>query len=236
MPTRKKTPTRITATRGRPTAGAAKGGVSKKVKQRKGRPAVGEDRGLGKILVSRSTDRIVPEVARRLETGRQHRVGESLKAAEAELALLRAEAARIEEEGDPGGGKAARVAQFLGAVEADVEIARMTVRAVQRRVAPEKDGWSVMGRVVGRDGLAPKKARVVFVDEQGAQVKTLASIPIDSDGLVRKSYSLKVVTRLAAAGTRVAAAVRIGTQIVATDTTRTKVRARRLHQFDLRTP
>ena len=205
-------------------------GPRKIVARRRG----GGDRGLGKILAGRSVDKIVPEVARRLEGGRRRHVANRVKAAEAELALLDAEAARIEKDGDPEGRKSARLARFRAAVAAEAQNARATVDAIERRIQPEPGGWSVIGRVVDRKGVPLKKARVVFVDEKKVPVKALTPIAVGKDGMARKSYPAATVAKMATARVRVAAAVRVGSKIVAVDETRTLVHAGRLHQFDLR--
>jgi len=206
-------------------ADAVEGGVGR---------GLGADRSLGKILASRSADKIVPEISQRLEGGRQRLVKASVAASAAELDLLDAEARRIEKEGDPVGRKAARMARFRTTAAADGERARAIAEAIEKMVTPERGGWTVMGRVLDRNGVPPKQAEVILVDEQGAPVKGLAPIPVDSDGMARGSFPRSAIAALADKGVRVSAAVRIGRRIVATDTARGTIRGGRLHQFDLR--
>jgi hypothetical protein len=223
-----KTPKTRTPTARTPTAKAPGRPVARPVARRR-RPG---DRGLGKILAERSADKIVPEVARRLEGARKSHVDAAVKAAEAERALLEAEAARLEKEGDAGGRKAGRIARFRAAVETEARSARETAGAIERRIEPERGGWSVIGRVVDRKGVSPAKTQVVFVDEKNVPVKGLAPITVGKDGMVRQSYPAATVAKLVRV--RVAAAARVGTKIVAVDDARTLVGAGRLHQFDIR--
>ncbi len=187
-------PKKKTPPRGKPARAAGKKSRKIVVSRRRG-----GTRGLGKILAGRSADEIVPEVARRLEIGRKNKVEGAVKAAEAEVALLEAEAARLQRDRDPEGRKAARVAQFRSAAVLEAETARATAKAIKKRIEPEADGWTVIGRVVDRKGVPPKKARVVFVDEKKTSVKALAPIAVGKDGIVRRSYPAATVAKMATA-------------------------------------
>jgi hypothetical protein len=92
----------------------------------------------------------------------------------------------------------------------------------------------VLGRVLTRARVPPKKATVELVGERDQPVKDLGAIPVDREGWARKPYPAELVAKLADRKLVVSAAVRIGQRIVATDTARVAVRGDTLYQFDLR--
>lgn len=191
-----------------------------------------DDRSFGRVLQTRSPDRIVPETVRRLEGGRRLYLEESLRAAEAELLLLTKERDRLQEEGDKR--RLARIARLVAAVEADLAAGRETAAAVKQSGDLPADGWAVLGRVLTRDGDVPQRAEVVFVAEEGRPVEPLQSLPVGPDGMVRAAFPAEVVKPLEQQALRVAAAVRVGRRILAVDETPVRLRAGRVYQFDLR--
>ncbi len=198
-------------------------------------PAARElDRSFGEVLRTKSVDRIVPEAVNRIESGRQRYVKQGAEAAEAELALLRAERQRLEQGPPEGRARIARLDGVIAAVTADVRVQRATVEEIGRAVSAQPGGFAVLGRVLRRDGVPPGRATVEFVTEDGQPVRELGTIPVERDGSVRRAYPAEVVARLAGRGVAVAAAVRIGPRIVATDDARVAVAAGGIHQFDLR--
>lgn len=193
------------------------------------------DRTFGRILEKRSVDDIVPEVANRLEAGRRLYVERSITSTEAELELLAAERKRLEEKGgDASAARLARVDRLMLAVQVHLAASQTVRNEIRKAKAPVKDGWTVVGRVLSRDGTVPKKVEVVFLSDDGEATKELGVVKPDPDGMVRKVYSADVVKRLLAKQARVRAAVRVGGRIVAQEQFAGPVRPQHVHQFDLR--
>ncbi len=192
------------------------------------------DRSFGEILQTKSAERIVPDVMNRIEGGRQRYVKHAAEAAEAELALLRAERQRLAEGPPQGRARIPRLDGVMAAVAADAHVQRATAGEFARAVPAQPGGWTVLGRVLRRDGTPPGRASVEFVTDGDQPVKELGAIPVERDGSVRKAYPAEVVARLATRRVVVAAAVRVGARVVTIDDARVAVGAGGLHQFDLR--
>jgi hypothetical protein len=193
-----------------------------------------EDRSFGNILRTKSTGQIVPEVVNRFEAGRRLYVRDAVIAAEAERTLIVKECARIEEKGERQGARRSRLAWLLTAVENDLENSRITLDAIERDVASSPGEWRVIGRVLRRDGSVPEKVEVVFVDANNEPVKGLKVLKPARDGMVRNVYPATTVERLSAQGVTLAAAVRAGGRIIATEERPARIRPDGVHQFDLR--
>ena len=193
-----------------------------------------EDRSLVELLRTKSVDRILPEVVSRTEAGRRAYARDGETAVTAELALLAEERARLEAEPDES-GRRTQIDRVLAGIEADLESHRVVTRAVARAVQPVKGGWTVVGRAVPRRGGGLRRATIEFVTDNNQIVKELGVLPVDTDGWVQKSYPAELVKELATRRVVVAAALRVGNRVVATDETRVEVAPDRLHQFDLRT-
>lgn len=188
-----------------------------------------------RVLEKRSVDHIVPEVANRLEAGRRLYVKESITAAQAELKLLAAERKRIEDEGgEVSAARLARVDRLISAVQLDLAASQTVRNEIKKAKALVKDGWTVVGRVLSRDGTVPTQVAVVFLSDDGEAMKDLGVLKPGPDGMVRKVYSADVVKRLVAKQARVRVAVRVGGRIVAQEQFVVRVRPQRVHQFDLR--
>jgi hypothetical protein len=195
--------------------------------------AEGEDRSFLKILHTRSTDRILPELSLRLEGGRRRYASEVEAAAAAELAVLAEERRRLEREAPGDAARQARAARLAAAVELDLAATRHLREEIERAVPPVPGGFTVLGRVLTRDG-APARAEVFFAGADGQEVKLLGVIPVGKDGMVRRAYPADVTKRLEAERVRVVAAARVGRQVVGREQTPARVRAGGVHQFDLR--
>lgn len=192
------------------------------------------DRSFGRVLRTKAVDRIVPETLERLEAGRRLYAQQVVAAAEAELKLLAEERDRVERE-EPNELRLARLDRLIGVVEAELADGRFVLTEIERAVVPTADGWTVLGRILSRDGAPPKGAEVVFLDERGEPIKDIAVLKSDADGTVRQVIPGELVKRLAAQNTQVAAAARINGRVVVIDENRVPVRAGGLYQFDLRT-
>lgn len=194
----------------------------------------GPDRTFGKVLRSKSLDAILPEVSNRLEAGRRLYAKDAVPAATAELAVLNRERKRLAEEGEVEGSSLVRIERLVAAVETDIGAGRALLDEMKRTISPERGGWSVVGRVSLRDGTIPKKAEVVFLDENHEPIKELRAVKAGTDGTVRQAFSANVVKRLQAKGVKVTAAVQVGGRIVATDPTPVSLKSGAMHQFDFR--
>ncbi len=198
------------------------------------RAAGAEDRTFAAVLQSRSTDRIVPEGASRLEAGRRLFVAEAERATTAELALLQEEEKRLREEGDKDQAKLARLQRYAAAANADLAATRFIRGQIEKGVQPRPGEWTVIGRVLTRDGKAVPKAEVVFVGVNGEVVGALGIVKVGEDGAVSEAFARDVVAKLADAKTRVSAAVRVGRRILAADKVPVPVLPDQVYQFDLR--
>lgn len=198
------------------------------------RAAGQEDRTFAAVLQTRSTDRIVPEGVSRLEAGRRLFVAEAERATTGELALLEEEQKRLREEGDKDEAKLARLRGYIAAANADLAATRFVRGQIEKGVQPKPGEWTVIGRVLTRDGKTVPKAEVVFVDVQGEIVSALAPAAVGDNGAVSEAFSRDVVTKLAQTGARVSAAVRVARRILATDKPPVRVLPDQVYQFDLR--
>lgn len=215
---------------GRIAADSIPGGVGSDLRVRTAGP---EDRTFAEVLQTRSTDRIVPEGASRLEAGRRAFTIEAEAAATAELGLLAEEQKRLREEGKDD-AKLARLQRYIAAANADLAATQFIRSQIERGVQPRPGEWTVIGRVLTRDGKTVPKAEVVFVDVQGEIVSALAPAAVGDNGAVSEAFSRDVVTKLAQTGARVSAAVRVARRILATDKPPVRVLPDQVYQFDLR--
>lgn len=197
--------------------------------------ATREDRSFSQVLKTKSTERIVPEAVNRFEAGRRLYAKQATAAAEAELQLLVKERKRHEEEDACPGLSSGRLDRLMAAVEADIAAGRATLDAIEHAVAPEPNGWTVIGRVLRRDGAVPENAEVLFLADRNEPVKELGMHKLGADGMVRTTYPAEVIKRIIEQRLRVIAGVRIGGRIVATDGTPVHVGPGRVYLFDLRT-
>lgn len=198
------------------------------------RAAGAEDRTFAAVLQTRSTDRIVPEGVSRLEAGRRLFVAEAERATTAELALLQEEEKRLREEGSKDEAKHARLQRYLAAANADLAATRFIRGRIEKGVQPRPGEWTVIGRVLTRDGKTVPKAEVVFVGVNGEIVGALGVVAVGEDGAVSEAFARDVVAKLADARTRVSAAVRVGRRILAADKVPVPVLPDQVYQFDLR--
>lgn len=189
------------------------------------------DRSFGRILQSRSVDKILPEAVARLEAGRRSFADQSLKAVDAELALIDAEGRRLEKE-KAGEAKMVRLSRLRAVVEADLAASKQLNAEIKQGLRHEPQGWTVIGRVRS-DKPLPARAEIVFLGEDNELVKDLEPITVGADGMVRKSYPAEIAKQLQGRRAQVAAALRVGQKIVKVGERRTPVRADRVYQFDL---
>lgn len=195
---------------------------------------VGPDRSFAKVLQSKSVDTILPEVANRFEAGRRLYTQEAVAAATAELAVLNKERERLAEEEEAEGPAQVRIESLVTAVGTDITSGQELLEEMKLVIAPERGGWSVMGRVTMRDGTVPEKAAIVFLDENNEPVKELRPIKVGTDGVVRYAFSANVVKRQQARGGKVTVAVQVGRRIVATDSSPVRLKPGAMYQFDFR--
>jgi hypothetical protein len=192
------------------------------------------DRSLGALLRTGAIDRIVPDVTNRLESGRRRYVTDALASSRAELEVLEEERKRLDADKTSDPRRARRLDRLMATVQHEVRALNDTATEIERGVEWLPGGWTVVGRVLRRDGSPAPKAMVEFVSETGEVVKELGRLPTDPDGHVRHAYSPEVVERVAARKIRVAASVRTASRVPITDSIRVAVTPDGLHQFDLR--
>jgi len=193
-----------------------------------------EDRSFAEVLRTKSVERVVPEAVNRFEAGRQLYAKQAVASADAELALLLEERKRLDQEDGAGEPRARRIDRLISAVEADLAASRATLDAIDDAVAPQVSGWTAIGRVLRRDGAVPRGAEVLFVAGGEEPVDELGVHEPGKDGMVRVTYPAEVVKRLVQTRLEVAAAVRSGARIVATDETSVRLLPGRVYLFDLR--
>jgi hypothetical protein len=193
-----------------------------------------EDHSFGELLQTRSVERILPDAMNRIETGRRALVRSAEKTLAGELDLLREERKMLEAEPDADPALIARLDRAMAGVSRDLEAQRGVAAELDQAVVHLAGGWTVFGRVLQRDGTAPKKATVEFVAEAGRPVKELGSLPVGADGYVRKAYAAEAIATIPAQARDVSAVVRVGQRVVARDVAVVDVAADAIYQFDLR--
>jgi hypothetical protein len=208
--------------------GAGKGRGTSKGRERR------EDHSFGELLQTRSVQRILPELINRVETGRRAFVRAAEQVVEGELNLLREERKLLEGEPDADPALIARLDGIIAGVARDLEAHQGVAAEFDQAVAHQAGGWTVLGRVLQRDGSPPKKATVGFVSEAGRPVKELGSLPVGADGYVRKAYVAEVIATIPAQARDVSAVIRVGQRVVAKDVAVVAVAADAMYLFDLR--
>lgn len=195
--------------------------------------AASDDHSFARILQARSPEAVLRAAVDRFEEGRRGYAAEAETATAAELALLEAERARLRTDAPNDAARHGRVARAIAAVATELSGLRDLRREMERAVPPLPGGYTVVGRVLGRDGSVPEKAEVVFLGPDGRDLG-LGALAVGKDGMVREAYPAEVAKKLEESGAQVTAVVRIGRRVVAREDVPVRVRAGRVHQFDLR--
>jgi hypothetical protein len=202
-------------------------------RQAPARPAAA-DRSLSALLQTGSVDRIVPDVAHRVEDGRRQYVNEALVAARAELEILEEERKHLEKDEAADPRRRQRIERLLAAVDQDVQMLHATSVEIKNAVEVTRGAWTVIGRVLKRRGDPAEKATVEFVGDNGEPVKELGRLPVDAEGRVRHVYPPEIVERLVKRQVTVSAAARAESRALVVDNVRVPVTPDAVHQFDLR--
>jgi hypothetical protein len=215
---------------GRAQASAAR--ADRKVASR--RRSDEEDPTFARLLQARSQAAIVPEAAQRLETGRRRYASLAETSTAAELAMLREERRRLQQESGGDGRRLTRITRLVESVEISAAAAGALQVEIERAEPLLPGGWTVVGRVLARDGRVPTKAEVVFADAEGQEVKALGRLALAKDGTVRKAYPRELAEKLQESGVQVGIVVRLNRRVVGAEDRRVRVHPGRVHQFDLR--